>query len=346
MFWELHRNCLEQDMMELSQLLAAFFAYAAGQDGLDRDVLLLSLPQGAPWLLEQIDGKAKNRKELQAAVTALFQLDPLRRRAIAEAVEHDMGFHRTDSPDRFTFAVPSLPEEEREIVEKIFTYFYETAFHRARGPLINGRASGATRKAFSRAYYQANEKLRRACPICLHMKSDAAKECSLEHYFPKGVYSPLILHPFNLIFICRDCNETYKGTLDALEAGKQPLSKVFLPYRDTVREHAEITFRREEHTDRVKLLAADGTRDEQERIDSFNFQYKLEARWSADIEWIFEQLRRLCANQGLSKDAVRQKLEEQCRTLRILSEFPDKLLESEYVSWLCETMFDAFYDSL
>ena len=33
MFWELHRNSLEQDMIQLSQLLGAFFSYAATQDG-------------------------------------------------------------------------------------------------------------------------------------------------------------------------------------------------------------------------------------------------------------------------------------------------------------------------
>lgn len=335
-------------MLGYSRLLAAFFSYAAAQSGsaLNEAVLRLVLPQSAPWLLEQIHGTEKNREELQEAVKALFLLSPVRRRAVARAVSRDISFQCAETPGGFFFTAPSLPKEEREIVKRFFSYFYETAFHRKRGPRIGGRATGAVREEFSRAYFQANQELRHACPICLHPKSDAARECDLEHYFPKGVYSPLSLHPHNLMFICRDCNETYKGMRDALQQGTKPLDKVFRPYQDTVKEHVKITFCRKRNTDHIKLLAAGGTRTEQEKIDRFDEQYQLEERWSADIEQIFEQLRKHCANRNLSREAVRQKLEAKCEELRDLSEFPDRFVESAYLHWLCGPMFDVFYDSL
>jgi len=335
-------------MMELSHLLAAFFSYAARQSGpsLDEAALRQAFPTSAQWLLEQFCGQAENRRKLQQAVSKLFQLPPVRRQAIAQAVAHDLTFDRTAAPNRFFFSVPSLPKREQLIVKEFFGYFYEVAFHRKRGPTINGHSCRATRDHFSNAYYQANNALTHVCPICLHLKSNAVKENDLEHYFPKAVYPPLILHPSNLIFICRDCNETYKGVSDALRGGKKPLDKVFRPYHDTVKEHTKIVFRRVANTDRVKLLATDGSAAEQERIKNFDLQYKLEERWSADIAGIFEQIRTLCIGWGLPKEETRKRLQEKCKDLQALSEFPDRFVESAYLDWLCGKMFDVFYDSL
>ncbi len=348
MFWKLYRNSREQDMRDLSTLLAEFFAYAAAQGGtsLNEAAFRKAFPQNAQWLLNQFHGSQKNRAGLQQAVKELFQLPHARRQAIAQAVAHDMTFDKTHDPSRFFFSAPSLPKKERSILDSFFKYFYETAFHRKQGPSINGRVTKATQADFTAAYYRANRTLLRTCPVCLHLGSNAAKENDLDHYFPKAVYSPLFLHPSNLIFTCKYCNETYKHTKDVLKAGSNPLSKVFLPYRDTVKEHARVVFYRKGGSDCVKLLAADGTAGEQEKIDHFNYLYQLEERWSSDIGGIFEEIRKLYADRNLSREELRRKLNEKCADMQTLSEFPDKFIQSKYLSWLCETMFDAFYDSL
>lgn len=348
MFWNLNRNSREPDMRELSQLFVDFFSYAAAQRGttLDAPALCKAFPQNAQWLLEQFHGQYENRKKLQEAVYELFLLPPVRRRAIAHAVANDMSFDTAPDPSRFFFAVPALPPQEQSIVEEFFKYFYETAFMRKRGPTINGSVSGATRTEFTKAYYQANDSILHACPICLCPMSNVVKENELEHYFPKSVYAPLYLHPSNLIFICPSCNRAYKKADDILHMGKRPLSSVFLPYRDTVKEHTKVVFRRNANRDCVKLLAADGSADKKKKISNFNQLYHLEERWSFDLERIFEQLRKTCAGQNWSKEEVRRRLKENCETLQALTEFPDKFLEREYLSWLYETMFDAFYDSL
>lgn len=348
MFWELHRNIREADMRELSQTLTDFLFYAAGQGGtsLDEAALRRALPQSCDWLLEQFHGEEKNRKKLQQAIDGLFLLPPDRRREIAYAAAHDMDFDRTADPSRFHFAVPALPKQEQQILKNFFSYFYDPAFHRQVGPSLNGRTSRAVRCEFSDAYYRANTALHSVCPVCLKQESFADKENELEHYFPKETYSPLILHPSNLFFICKECNKTYKGTRDALRKGKKPLSKVFLPYQDTVKDHTKVTFQRRANTDQVKLMSVSGLPDEQERVKNFNYLYQLEARWSADIERIFEQLRKYCSVRQYTRGEVRQKLLDKCEELQALSDFPDKYLESAYLHWLCDTMFDVFYDSL
>lgn len=353
MFWEVNRNAREQDMRELSQLLAAFFSYAAAQGGtaLDENALRRAFPKSAQRFLDQFQGKEENRSGLQKAVKDLFLLPPVHRQAIERAVSHDMDFDRAADPSHFYFMVPSLPEAERKIVKAFFKYFYDVTFHHAVGPGINGHVSQATRDRFCEDYYQANRTLRRVCPVCLHRKSNAPKESDLEHYFPKSVYFPLILHPSNLFFICKECNENYKRAKDALQKGTKPLSKVFLPYQDTVKEHAAVAFHRTANEDHVKLLSAAGAPDEQEKIDSFDHLYQLEERWSADIEGIFDQLRVFCTSQSsgeekLPKEEVRRKLLEKCEELRALSAFPDRFVEAAYLNWLCGDMFDVFYDNL
>ncbi len=348
MFWELHRNSLEQDMIQLSQLLGAFFSYAATQDGdsLDEASFCAAFPQSAAWFLEQLHGRQKNREGLQWAVEKLFLLPPARRQKIAQAVANDLAFDQTADPEHFCFQFPHLPAQERLIVEKFFCYFYNVAFHRKGGPHINGGVSGATRDGFFQAYSQANKHLKQACPVCLHQRSSAARENTLEHYFPKGLYPLLILHPSNLFFVCRDCNETYKQATDVRKEKGEPLSKVFLPYRDTIKDHAAITFHRKDCTDQVKLLSVSGTEEEQEKINRFSDLYHLEERWTGDTEGILEQFRKICANQDWSRERAREELERICRNLQALSEFPDKFLETAYANWICDTMFDAFYDSL
>lgn len=354
MFWKLYRNNREQDMRELSQLLSAFFSYAAAQGGasLDEAAFLRAFPKSAPWLLEQLHGTQKNREKLQKAAADLFLLPTGRRQEIARAVAHDMEFDRPAGQRLFFFAVPSLPASEQKIVKAFFHYFYDVAFHHTVGPNMNGHVSGATRDRFLADYYQANSHLRRVCPVCLHQKSNALRETDLEHYFPKGTYPPLILHPSNLFFSCKECNETYKGARDALRkrCGPKPLGDVFLPYQDTVKDHAFVTFHRKANTDRIRLLSASGDPAEQEKINNFDYLYQLEERWSADIETIFEQLRAHYAGRNPGekrpKEEIREKLREKCEELEELSEFPDRFVESAYLHWLCEAMFDAFYDSL
>lgn len=58
MFWKLYRNSREQDMRDLSTLLAEFFAYAAAQGGtsLNEAAFRKAFPQNAQWLLNQFHG--------------------------------------------------------------------------------------------------------------------------------------------------------------------------------------------------------------------------------------------------------------------------------------------------
>lgn len=213
MFYAVQISARARDMTELSQALCGFFFYAAGQPGhaLDHDALRAALPGSADWLLEQFEGEESNRKKLKKAVDALFLLPAARRQAVADAVAHDMSFDQAADPARFYFWLPSLPGDERTIVHDFFVYFYETAFSRAVPPQLNGHACQATRAALIADYYRRNPVLKRVCPVCLHQRSKAEAENELDHYFPKAIYPPLAVHPWNLMFIRRIATKLIRG---------------------------------------------------------------------------------------------------------------------------------------
>lgn len=355
MFWNVQISNRSRDMEELCQALADFFAYAAGYPGnqLDPDDFTLARPQNAPWLLEQFTGGEENRKGLKRAVEKLFQLPVDRRQALAEAVAHDMAFHQAASPSSFYFMTPLLDKEEQDILSNFFSYFYRPAFDRATPPQLNGHDCPATRKELRRDYFQLNPTLEYVCPVCLQRKYDAGEEDDLDHHFPQKHYPVLSVHPWNLMFICKDCNMRYKGFRDPLAQGGQtagkPLDAVFRPYQDTVKDHAALTFQwvDAKSADQVKLLPAQGGTGEAEKLEGFDRLFHLEERWTHGLKHLYNCLRRRYSGRGLSKDELRRKLEEKCQDLQWeLDAAPEQFLEAEYTAWLCEERLDDFYKSL
>lgn len=352
MFWEVRISGKEHDMMELCHALSDFFHYAAGQSGqtLNETAFRRDCPQIADWLLKQFNGREKNKQKLQQAVKGLFQLSKIRRRGIASAVAHDMKFYQAGSSPSFSFQTAALPQQEWDIVDNFFSYFYNVAFDRAVGPHLNGHICHTTRGELSKDYYQTNPVLNHVCPVCLSHSSNAKKEMQLDHYFPKSRYPVLMVHPWNLMYICTNCNKVYKGQKDPLPQMPKTLDKVFLPYCDTVREHTALDFQWEPNVeeDRVKLRPALGCTGEKDKVDAFNALFQLEERWSSDLAGVFEQLRYHYARKGLDKVELHQALKAQYQALRQIADagFPDKFLEAEYTAWLCEEQLSAFFENL
>lgn len=352
MFWKVNLSDREQDMLELCHALTDFFEYAARQPGqaLNEDVFRRSMPQIADWLLEQFRGMDSNKQKLQRSVEALFQLSGTRRRAVAHAVGHDMEFYQARTGVSFSFATSDLSRQERAIVHDFFLYFYDVAFGRTVGPSLNGHVCRATRGELSQDYYRLNPALNHTCPVCLHHMSNAAKETELDHYFPKSRYPVLAVHPWNLMYICKDCNKTYKKSKDPLSRGRGMLDTAFRPYRDTVREHVVLNFQwaPKIEEDRVKLSPAADCMGEKDKVDAFSALFQLEERWSADLAGLFECLRQFYMDQNLDKAALYQALERQYRKFRQLadSNFPYEFLTAEYTAWLCEEQLDAFFENL
>lgn len=352
MYWKVRLSGREHELMELCYALADFFDYAAGQPGqvLDETAFLQGRPQIADWLLEQFRGSNKNKRKLQRAVEELFRLSAVRRRAVADAVAHDMEFYRAGDGAEFSFQTSVLPKQEWGIVRDFFMYFYNVTFGRAEGPALNGHVCRATRGELSEDYYQTNPVLKHVCPVCLHHSSNAKKEMQLDHYFPKSRYPVLAVHPWNLMYICANCNMVYKGRKDPFLPKTKTLNTVFRPYRDTVREHTALDFQWNPDGEerQVKLRPAPGCASEKNKVDAFNALFQLEEQWSSDLLLLLEVLRRHYAEKGLDEAGLRQALRELYQTLRqiALSELPNKFLEAEYTAWLCEEKLDVFFENL
>lgn len=351
MFWKVTLSNRAPDMLELCRALADFFRCAAEQRGqaLDENALKQSLHGAADWLIEELHGGQANKQKLQKAVEKLFQLSGNRRRAVAEAVTHDMGFWQAGDGAGFFFQTLALSEEEQGIVHDFFLYFSDVVFSRKNGPRLNGHDCHATGAALAADYYQVNPVLKRICPVCL-CRRNAVRENDLDHYFPKSVYPVLAVHPWNLMYICKECNQIYKGVKDSLSKGSRALDAVYRPYRDTVREHTALEFHwkpGQEH-DWVRLCPAEGCAGEEENISNFDALFELEDRWSLDSERIYEELRLYYAGQGLSRAELGRRLEERYQEWRQLADhgFPEKFLEAEYTAWLREEQLDAFFSAL
>lgn len=81
------------------------------------------------------------------------------------------------------------------------------------------------------------------CAICdessfrtISKKPDGAPHfhSDIEHYFPRSIYPHLSCHPYNLIPICKFCNQALHGDKDPLDnngRSRRNLGDVFLPYR-------------------------------------------------------------------------------------------------------------------
>lgn len=360
MFWKVAISNRAPDLLELCRALSDFFEYAAGQRGraLDEGLFQRSRPGIADWLLQEFRGRQKNKQGLQRAVAELFRLPAARRRAVADAVAHDMEFWQAGDGAGFYLQTAALPEGERALLHDFFLYFNDVVLARKRGPRLNGRDCPATRAELSLDYYQINPVLNQICPVCLSQRRNAVRENELDHYFPKSVYPVLAVHPWNLMYICKECNQTYKKDRDCLSDGSRALESVYRPYRDTVREHAALEFHwkpGEEH-EWVRLRPAVGRGGEMEKISNFDALFQLEERWSIDAERIYEELRLCYAGQGRvegeddprRKEELRGRLADRARELKRLADpgFPEKFLESEYTAWLCGEQLDAFFAAL
>jgi hypothetical protein len=101
------------------------------------------------------------------------------------------------------------------------------------------RAAAFGRQAFLQALTDANNDLY-VCAVCdesgYYTIVEGNIRTDIDHYLPKSRYPHFACHPYNLIPICKACNQVVKGTKDPLEApggGRLSLHEIYLPYRSS-----------------------------------------------------------------------------------------------------------------
>lgn len=339
-------NPAEKDMMVLCRALSEILSVVAEQTGstIDEAYLRSRCPKYADWFIELVRLSTKNSAPFRNSVKEFLRLPKTRRREIAAAVRHDIGYNAFSSGDGFCFETQQLSPEARDLLKRFFLYFYEVVFH-------HQNAKGAckvVKSGLENEYFNANPAVEYACPICLNSCSNARRETDLEHYFAKSIYPVLAIHPHNLYYSCPVCNSRYKGEKNVLSQPTGDISEVFRPYRDTVREQTDIVVDRiPQEKDRVILCPKDkGQPQVQRKIDNFERVFRVQERWTAELRRYYSELRSRYVGKAYTKEDLRRKLEDYCEEMQNLSDIPQCHIEAIYAKWILDNQFDAFYDSL
>ncbi|MBE7467624.1 MAG: hypothetical protein HS114_00595 [Anaerolineales bacterium] len=206
--------------------------------------------------------------------------------------------------------------------------------------IFKDRDKNYSRQDFFEAFTQANPKLF-VCPICdasgFRTISGGHYYSDIEHYLPKSIYPHLAIHPYNLIPVCKLCNQAIKRDEDPFRPEEDStvryaLGDIFLPYRkrvmsreailkiDWLGSKAESDLTDEDYVWRKgqkgarksgRFLAQARTEDKnplQAHFKLFNRIYSIPGRWEEQIDEIgdhlFRRIRQVFADDVLIDPAI------------------------------------------
>ena len=361
MFWNIDVKEQEQDLMAISHFLLSVFEFAAGQSGnvFKKEGWLDFAKENGPWFYGLYEKDTVSGKEMHRAVDRLFRMEQGEREKIYKAIKHDMEFMDKKKWEKGHFKLESdqLTGNAKKIVDPFFKYFYDTVFLKAHFRLKGLSKRGYNRDDLAADYFKGeNGKIRRICPVCLNTVSNGQKEETIEHYFPKEKYPCLCLHPYNLYFCCAACNSTYKGRETPLKGKSRDLSKIFLPYLDTVKDQVQLEFEnpKDKDSEVVKMLPAEETEpDTGGKIKEFDRLFSLEERWSGQLEGYYMSLYRwyqykISEKAGeMSLEQLKENLEADIKRDQVMGpDQPETYLKGEYMKWISGRQLKAFYEEL
>lgn len=192
-----------------------------------------------------------------------------------------------------------------EIVQNCYTRILATDGVPAK---VLGMDAPLDRQVVLRAYLDAQNRRRDAngnssplkvCPGCDGRPpsvSDGKIHEDLDHFFPKSRYPLLAVHLLNLTPFCKDCNQTYKGSKDAIMdddaqvAGVHCLHDIFHPYlRPAQPEVAVNVCRLADGQPHIVVEPRQNDAQPLARLHSLLYTLNVNGRWDGDL--IEERLR-------------------------------------------------------
>lgn len=277
--------------------------------------------------------------------------------------------------ESFRSATEELPDW-LAAAASFFGYFYENLGDEVQAGVFRGRDRSYSRQDFFRAFTRENPHLS-VCPMCDYssyytQSSDGKYHGDIEHYFPKSIYPHLSVHPFNLVPVCKLCNQAIKRDTDpfAPDPGVAPaqrysLSDIFLPYRleDAMEASTVVEVKWLERSDPISLddqdfiwrSRKDGSREQvrpksarllPRSVQDLKTQYRLfgriydiPGRWEMQIDEVYDSLfrriRQLFADDVVMDPNLLANKQRVKAKLNWLLAFMDELMGRDAYTYPC-----------
>ena len=128
-----------------------------------------------------------------------------------DAIKNDVSFNQRWDDSTFQFVFPSLPMDWRVAVKPVLTEFYEWLVNLGfEQSIFSLRTDKLDRISILRGYRNNHARVCGYCDGAAGDMTDYKAADHIEHFFPKGNYPHLSIHPDNLFAACSGCNTIWK----------------------------------------------------------------------------------------------------------------------------------------
>lgn len=344
MFWHMNNTEFKDDLFLINDFLLSIFDFAQKipNDEFDMEEWRHFKEKDVEWFIE-IYLQAPN---VQQAIDKLFQLPIEKRKKIYKFLEHDVNFYNKKKYE-YWFKEIDLEIYEKNIIKDFYSYFLTNTMRNKSGFNIAGLINyNFNKDVLSKLFYKGAG-YENVCPICLTNIHAAKNGLEIEHYFPKDMFSGLILHPYNIYYCCNACNRPKSNKLPPKNA--RDIRKVFLPYYDTVRDKIIIEFENKEGRDVVKFrIKEPSEKFITEKIKSFRLFFNLEERWSSSLEKCRNEIVFICLDKNFDNMEELEKVLNDYIVARkkFINKYPDKYLMMHYLDYIKRNQLKAMYADL
>ncbi len=270
---------------------------------------------------------------------------------ILEEFQHDREFPARSTDDTYQLGLKHPDTIAQDDLKRMLTDFYEQL---TRGGFPSQICDCDTQCFTSNDWWEGfkrNNPNLITCPIC---DSTLSIGRSIDHFFPKGKYLAVSVHPYNLIPSCVVCNNI-KGDRDPINGFK--FSQVNLPYESTIIDDVQLTFHEDINGSNVvefEYLTSDPLKIS--RIKNFEYLYEIPSRWANQIPEIAEiaigllkiRISFECENgQTLSEEMVRRSID--CVIERLRKDRGKNHYYFPATEWLCyakEEKFNLLFEEM
>jgi hypothetical protein len=223
-------------------------------------------------------------KAVKEGVAGIFQIPYLERLDVYHAFCEDICFEQHIDDELYCFH--KLSPTAHDALNQLCKSLYRI--------VRNGNMKDLNLRLLQEQYAEQNGERGRICPACVREILFNVGEGELDHYFPRKGYPMLILHPYNIVPLCSDCNGArYKHTknpIDEQDIGPGELQTVFLPYLRAADHEVDLSVS-EDHSRKIVMSPKpDSNMHTAKRIENTERLFKLGDRWSSVLSNVYDDL--------------------------------------------------------